>query len=103
MIDRYSRPAKKHLHEYVLPDVCTRWYDLGLELLDPEDENKLSAIEKDNKTEGVQTCCKKMFDEWLEYDDVSWDRLVKVIRKIKLNHAASKIEKLFMSKSVCMN
>ena len=87
----------------MLPDVCTRWYDLGLELLDPEDENKLSAIETDSKAEGVQTCCKKMFDEWLKYEDVSWGKLVKVIRKIKLNHAASKIEKLFKSKSVYIN
>ena len=89
----------------MLPDVCTRWYDLGLELLDPEDENKLSAIETNYRKDGVQICCKEMFDEWLDYDDVSWDILVQAIRKIKLNHAASKIEKLFESKMIhtCIN
>ena len=93
MLDRYSRPAKKHLHEHVLPSVSTRWYDLGLELLDPKDENKLDTIEKDSKTEGVEICCKKMFNVWLNYDNASWDQLIKAIRKIGLDHAASEIEK----------
>ena len=100
MLDRCSRPAKKHLHEHVLPSVSTKWYDLGLELLDPKDENKLDVIENDSKTEGVEICCKKMFNKWLEYENnVSWDQLVKAIRKIGLNHAASEIEKLFKGKS----
>ena len=79
-----------------------RWFDLGLELLDPEDDNKLSAIDANCKIEGVQICCKKLFDEWLEYDNVSWHILVQAIRKIRLNHTATKIEKLFKSKTMHM-
>ena len=86
----------------MLPSVSKRWNDLGLELLDPKDEDKLSNIEKDSKLEGVEICCKKMFDKWLEYDNVSWDQLVQAIRKIGLNHLASEIEKLFKSKIMHM-
>jgi len=80
----------------VLPLVCTRWYDLGLELLDPKYEGELDTIEKDNKLEGAKTCCQKMFNLWLENqsDTASWDQLIKCVRKIQMNHAASEIEKL---------
>ena len=90
------------MHEHVLLSVCTRWYDLGLELLDPKDEAKLDTIEKDSKIEGVEICCKKMFDKWLEYDNVSWNQLIQAIRKIGLKHAASEIEKLFKGKIMHM-
>ena len=90
------------MHEHVLPSVSTKWYDLGLELLDPKDEEKLDITEKDSKLEGVEICCKKMFDMWLKYDNASWDQLVRAIRKIGLNHAASEIEKLFKGKIIHM-
>ena len=86
----------------MLPSVSKRWYDLGLELLDPKDEDKLGTIEKDSKLEGVEICCKKMFDKWLERDNVSWDQLVQAIRKIGLNYLASEIEKLFKGKIMHM-
>ena len=84
----------------MLPDVCTKWYDLGLELLDPKDDKKLSTIETDSIKEGVEKCCKKMFAEWLNYKNISWDKLVQAIRKIGLNHTASQIEKLFEGKTI---
>ena len=86
----------------MLGEVCTKWYDLGLELFDTKDERKLGIIEENNKIHGVEKCCTKMFEKWLEYDDahVSWDILVKAIRKIGLHHLASQIEKLFMCKTM---
>ena len=100
ILDRYSRPTTKDLLEHVLRSVSTKWFDLGLELLDPKDEYKVDTIEKNSKSEGVETCCKKMFVEWLKYDNASWDQLVRAIRKIGMNYAASEIEKLFKSKSI---
>lgn len=81
------------------PSVCTQWYNLGLELLDPKDENKVDIIETNDRIHGVETCCRKMFDEWLKYGNASWDQLVQAIRKIGLNHPASEIEKLFKCKA----
>ena len=82
--------------------VCTEWYDLGLELLDSKNEKVLDIIETNHKIEGVQICCRKMFDEWLKSDNVSWDKLVAALRKINQHHAASEIEKLFKSQTTCM-
>ena len=82
------------------PLVCTKWYDLGLELFHTEDEKEVDIIETNNKIEGVQTCCRKMFDKWLEYDNVSWDQLVQAMRKIGLNHTATIIENLFTCKAI---
>ena len=83
--------------------VCTEWYDLGLELLDSKYERELDIIETNHKTQGVQICCRKMFDIWLlKCDNVSWDKLVAALRKINQHHAASEIEKLFKSKTTGM-
>ena len=76
----------------MIPSVCTKWYDLGLELLHTADEQEVDIIETNNKIEGVQTCCRKVLDKWLTYDNVSWDQLVQAMRKIGLNHAATEIE-----------
>ena len=72
-----SRPSMKDLNKHVIPLVATRWYDLGLELLETKHERELDIIEKDSKTEGVNTCCRKMFSKWLEsqFDSASWDRI----------------------------
>ena len=82
------------------PSVCTDWYNLGLELLDPKDEKRVDIIETNYLIHGVETCCRKMFDEWLKYGNANWDQLVRAIKKIGLNHAASEIEKLFKCKAI---
>ena len=84
----------------MIPSVCTNWFNLGLELFDPKDENKVDIIETSDRIHGVETCCRKMLDEWLKYDNANWDQLVRAIRKIGLNHAASEIEKLFKCKAI---
>ena len=81
----------------MIPSVCSIWYDLGQELLHTEDE--LGIIETNDRKAGVQTCCRKMFDKWLDHDDVSWNQLVQAMRKIGLNHAVTKIEELFTCKA----
>ena len=82
-----------------MQSVCTQWSELGLELLDAKDEDKIKIIERNYEVKGVQTCCLKMFEEWRNYgkDIANWDKLVKAIEKIGLKHAASEIEKLLKS------
>ena len=82
-----------------MQSVCTKWSDLGLELLDAKDGGKISIIETNSKTHGVQKCCMEMFQEWLNYgtDVANWDTLVKAIEKIGLKYVADQTEKLLKS------
>ncbi|XP_065886204.1 uncharacterized protein [Dysidea avara] len=90
-----TRPTMKDLNKYIIPLVATKWYDLGLDLLDAKHEHLLDIIEGDYKYD-TQCCCRKMFSEWLRTTDTpTWDQLIVAIRTINLNEAASKIESLF--------
>ena len=97
-LTRYSRPSLKDLNKHVIPLVATRWYDLGLELLETKHERELDTIEKDSKVEGAKTCCRKMFSKWLETqsDNASWDQLIQAVKNIELNNVASDIEQLLL-------
>ena len=85
----------KDLNKHVIPLVVNKWYNLGLELLEPEHERKLEVIQRNHETD-VEKSCRKMFSEWLQTqpDSASWDKLIRVVKSIKLNNAASHIEKL---------
>jgi len=72
--------------------VVTKWYDIGLELLD-SDTTALEIIKKNNQND-QEECCTGMFNKWLESKpDASWNQLITALRKIELNTAASNIEK----------
>ena len=88
----------KDLNKHVIPLVATRWYDLGLELLETKHERELDTIEKDSKVEGTKTCCRKMLSKWLESqsDSASWDQLIQAIKNIELNNVANDIEQLLL-------
>ena len=97
-----GRPAMKDLNKYVIPLVATKWYDLGLELLDTKYESALDIIEKDSDCRDVQYCCRKMFSKWLETsDNANWDKLTEAMRSIGLNGVASKIGPLFQGEGHC--
>ena len=75
--------------------ITTRWYDLGLRLLDSNDV--LDEIEVDHRND-VNTCCRVMFKKWLERKtNASWNQLVSALKNIGMNTAASTICKLFKS------
>ena len=88
----------KDLNKHVIELVATKWYDLGLELLETKYEGELDTIEKDSKAEGSKTCCRKMFSKWLETqsDGASWDQLIQAVKSIGLNKIASDIEQLLL-------
>jgi len=80
----------------VIQLVNTKWYDLGLQLLDPKYESELDTIETDTKNDAA-TCCRKMFRKWLNTDELaSWDKVIKALRIVQLNNVASKIEQLLL-------
>ena len=81
---------------HVIPLVNTKWYDLGVVLLEPKYQNELNTIEVDTRND-VVTCCRKMFSKWLNTDELaSWDKLIKAIRIVQLNNVANDIEHLLL-------
>lgn len=87
----------KDLNKHVIPLVATRWYDVGLELLETEHERELAIIEANYRND-VSTCCRQMFNKWLETqsDGASWGQLIQAVRNIKLNNVVTSIEQLLL-------
>ena len=84
----------KHVRKYV----SSIWLDLGLELMEQEDEEWLYDIHENNPID-VNKCCIEMFCYWLnEYPDASWNQLIKALREpnINLSDLASRIETMLM-------
>ena len=76
-------------------DIVTRWRDLGLELVDSN--RLLRMIEADNPN-NVKTCCRVMFEKWLEKTpDANWNQLVTALNNIEMTTAADAVSKLFKS------
>ena len=76
-------------------EIATKWYELGLELVD---SNKvLKVIEADNP-HNTNTCCRVMFEKWLEKTpNASWSQLVTALDNIEMKTAANVVRKLFKS------
>ena len=81
---------------HVIPTVASKWYDVGVVLLDPKYQNELSIIEADTRND-VTTCCRKMFSKWLNTDELaSWNKLVSALRIVQLNTVANDIEEFLL-------
>ena len=80
----------------MIPSLATRWYDLGLVLLDTKHQNELIIIEEDTKNDSKK-CCRKMFSKWLDTDELAcWDKLIKAAKIAQLNNVANDIEQLLL-------
>ena len=91
-----DRPTLRDLMIHVVPLVATKWYDLGVVLLEPKYQHELISIEADVRND-VATCCRKMFSKWLNSDELaSWDKLIKAVRIFQLNNVANDIEQLLL-------
>jgi len=91
-----DRPALKLLNKHVRKDVSSKWHDLGLELLEQEDEQKLHEIKMNNPKDASE-CCKEMFQLWLEKcSNASWNQLIQALREVELSSLASKIEEILI-------
>ena len=87
-------PTLQHLNAYVRPLIADVWYDLGLQLLDPEDKSRLDTI-KANKPGDANGACIEMFSLWLEKNpSASWNSLITTIRGpgVEKSFVACKIE-----------
>jgi len=94
-----DRPSLKDLHNHIVPGIADKWKDLGVQLLNPRD-NELDIIEKNNPRD-VMECCKCMLQKWLRANpDANWDDLIASLRCpcIQLNYLADQIEQKLSKK-----
>ena len=93
-----DRPSIKQLIQVMRLkdiDIATQWRDLGLELVI---SNKILRVIEANYPNDVDTCCRVMFERWLEKrPDASWNQLITALKNIRMNFAAESISKLFKS------
>ena len=101
MIQNYNiyvgsdRPKLSELHKHVKKEVSTRWYDLGLQLLeDPEQVNQLNIIQYNNSKDS-EKCCAELFEYWLQVDTTaSWNKLITALQQVQYDVLASNIKKM---------
>lgn len=80
-----DRPTLELLNRF-RKDICSYWYDLGLELLDDE------VLLDDIQDYDVNKCTTKMFKLWLErHTSVTWNDLLDALIQIELRDVAIKI------------
>ena len=98
-----EHPVLRDLVNHVVPLVTSKWYDLGLQLLDPKDSHELDTIEADTKNNS-KTCCRKMFSKWLQTDELaSWDKVIEALILIGLNDVARSIKQLLRKGAIIIN
>jgi len=89
-----DRPAMKYLNKHVRLVITAKWYDIGVELLDANDEIVLNAT-KANFLGDHDKCAGEMLQLWLaRKPNASWNQLIEAFREphIGLSFLASKIE-----------
>ena len=92
-----ERPAINQLLKVMRrQSLATRWYELGVELL-PNNSSSLDVIEVNHRID-VNTCCRKMFQMWLDNEPfASWNKLVRALNEIELHNAARAVSMEYMS------
>ena len=76
-------------------DIATKWHELGPVLVDSY--SVIREIEANHHND-VSTCCRVMFEKWLEKTpDASWSLLVTALNDIEMKTAADFITKQFKS------
>ena len=95
-------PKEIYLNKYVRDKVCgssepKKWRDLGVELLNNDDDIK--ALDGLICNMDEKECCSKMFKFWRERQPLAtWRQLIDALYVVKLNRIADDVEKLLIPK-----
>jgi len=92
-----DRPAVKYLHRHVQA-IAGSWYDIGIELMETEDEDSLNTL-RDQHGPNTVVGAKEMLRFWLRRQPhASWNQLISVLRlpHIGLDSKALEIENLLL-------
>ena len=80
--------------------VADKWRDLGIQLL-PSDQERMLCIIEANHPHDVVSCCKRVFDKWLDVtEDATWNVLIKAVKSpsVQLDYLAGQLEKMLIIK-----
>ena len=80
--------------------MSSKWYQLGIQLLDECQAPQLEIIRANN--DDVTGCCTALFGYWLQtHPNASWYELVTALRApgVELNEVAASVERTFPSKT----
>ena len=97
-----DRPALKYLYKHVRGNIANNWYDIGVALLDPEDQVLVSAIDM-NHPGDAEKCAAEMLKLWLARNPTaSWSQLLGALREpyIRLDALAENLEEMLL-KGMC--
>ena len=93
-------PTTRQLLSFVIPKVATRWYELGVMLLRPEQEPRLQQIKSDHG-DNVRKSCLEMFTYWRRsHPDDNWNHLVAALKSpgLEMDAVAADLQKMFTGK-----
>ena len=93
-----DRPALKYLYKHINTGIISKWYEIGLELLESEDEVSLERISKDHSGD-AEKCTAEMLKLWLATKpEASWNLLLMALEEshIKLSTLASTINAMLL-------
>ena len=99
-----STPTSQQLLSFVIPHVASKWYEVGVMLLEKEQESQLVQI-KSNHGQDVNKCCFEMFSYWRQtHPDDNWYHLVTVLKSpgVELHHVAADIQKRFAGNEIML-
>ena len=93
-----ERPSLKYLYRHVRDSVATKWKNIGIELLEDKDIEKLDTIRMNNSGNVIE-CCGEMLELWLrKQPEATWNQLLEALRSpaIQLNNIASELEEMLL-------
>ena len=90
-----DKPTSRLFNRYVRDDIASKWEDLGVVLLNNEQQSMLKII-AENKPD-VQHRCTELFNHWLSVDvNTSWDKLIKALEIINQKNLAENIRRIIL-------
>ena len=92
-----SKPTLKKLQQTkIITAVGSKWYELGIELLNEDQLTQLDIIRANNHE--VTRCCSELFRFWLSsHSTATWQNLVEALKApgVELNDVAATVERHF--------
>jgi len=93
-----AKPTLKKLQKArVISGASSRWYQLGIELLNDNQVTQLEVIKKNN--DDVMERCTALFIYWLRtHPNSTWHHLVAALREpdVELNELAASVEEKYV-------
>ena len=90
-----DHPSLRDLTNFVVPRVSCKWYNLGLQLIDPKNATLLDNLKSDSNNAEEQ--CTEMFNQWLMTDSkATWNKILIALRSqaVRLENVAQDVEKM---------